>query len=72
MRVVGADGHYVGTVARVEGGRIKLARSHVKAGGAHHWVLLDWIESVNGTVTLNRASDQARREWWPSAVACTS
>jgi hypothetical protein len=70
MRVVGADGHFVGTVARVEGDHIKLARNHVKAGGAHHWVPLDWVESVNGVVMLDRASDQARREWWPSAVSC--
>jgi hypothetical protein len=64
----GADGNYVGTVARVEGNRIKMARNHVKADGAHHWVPQDWVASVNGAVTLGCARDQARREWWPAPI----
>jgi hypothetical protein len=63
MRVVGSDGNYVGLVDQVEGGRIKLARNHVKAGGIHHWVPLDWVESVNGVVMLDRDSVRAHREW---------
>jgi hypothetical protein len=73
MRVGGADGHFVGTVVGVEGDRIKLARNHVKAGGISHWVPLGWVALViDGVVARDRASDQARRAWWPSADACVS
>jgi hypothetical protein len=68
MRVVGSDGNYVGMVEQVEGDLIKLARNHVKAGGINHWVPLDWVESVNGVVMLNRDSVRAHREWRSSKL----
>jgi hypothetical protein len=67
MRVVGSDGNFVGMVDQVEGDRIKLARNHVKAGAINHWVPLDWVESVNGVVVLDRDSVRAHREWRQSA-----
>ena len=68
MRVVGSCGNYVGTVERVEGDEIVLAPSHPKAGYQNHWVPLAWVESVNGVIRLDRDSDQAHRDWRPSAV----
>jgi hypothetical protein len=72
MRVVGSDGNFVGLVERVEGGQIKLARNHVKAGGIPHWVPLDWVEAVNGVVILDRDSNQAHREWRSSRFGTTA
>jgi hypothetical protein len=68
MEVVGSCGNHVGTVERVEGGEIKLSRSHPKAGWQHHWVPLDWVECVDEVVRLDRESHQAQREWRPAAV----
>ena len=36
MEVIGADGVHVGTVDKVEGGRIKLTRADSGQGHAHH------------------------------------
>ena len=41
MEVIGADGVHVGTVDKVEGGRIKLTRNDSGAGhhqGHHHYI----------------------------------
>lgn len=47
--VIGNDGQHVGTVDRVEGGRIKLTKSE-NAGtahaGHHHFIDLDLVETV--------------------------
>jgi hypothetical protein len=68
MRVLGSCGNYVGTVEQVEGDEIRLSRNHTKAGHQHHWVPLAWVASVDDFVHLDRVSDQAHREWRPSAV----
>lgn len=68
MEVVGSCGNHVGIVEQVEGREIRLARNHPKAGWQNHWVPLDWVESVNGVVVLDRDSDQVHRDWRPSAV----
>ena len=48
--VVGADGRHVGTVDRVEGGRIKLTRAENDPGhqSHHHFVSLSNVETVEG------------------------
>ena len=48
--VVGADGFHVGTVDRVEGGRIKLTRNENDPGhqGHHHFVSLSNVEGIEG------------------------
>jgi hypothetical protein len=51
MEVIGADGVRVGTVDRVEGGRIKLARADSGEGrhrGHHHFVDLGLVAEVEG------------------------
>jgi hypothetical protein len=58
MEVIGADGVYVGTVDKVEGGRIKLTKKDSGAeiegaeGGAHsghhHYISLGLVAEVEG------------------------
>lgn len=47
--VVGADGRHVGTVDRIENGRIKLTRKDNPASHQdhHHFIDLDQVESVD-------------------------
>ena len=64
MEVVGSDGQHVGTVDHMDGQRIKLAKSDPGAGGEHHYLHLDTVQSVGGgKVTLKRTAAQARDEW---------
>lgn len=55
--VIGADGVHVGTVDRVEGGRIKLTKRDGGEGshaGHHHFIPLDLVADVEGeTVRLS-------------------
>lgn len=51
MEVVGADGVHVGTVDRVEGGRIKLTKADSGEGhhrGHHHFIDLGLVAEVEG------------------------
>ena len=63
MEVIGSCGAHVGTVDRVEGKSIKLAKNDPKAGGQHHWLPLEWVERVDQQVHLNKDCGQAMREW---------
>ena len=51
MEVIGADGVHVGTVDRIENGRIKLARADSGEGhhkGHHHFIDLGLVADVEG------------------------
>jgi hypothetical protein len=51
MEVIGADGGHVGTVDRVEGGRIKLTKADSGMGshkGHHHFIDLGLVADVEG------------------------
>jgi hypothetical protein len=63
--VVGSDGAHVGTVDHVEGSdRIKLTRRDSNAGGEHHYIPLDWVDSVEGDqVRLNKTGEEAESQW---------
>ncbi len=64
MDVVGSDGEHLGTVDHVDHNRIKLRRNDPAAGGQHHWLGQDMIDSVEGnTVRLAMPAAQARRSW---------
>ncbi|MCJ8518228.1 hypothetical protein ABID21_000875 [Pseudorhizobium tarimense] len=62
-KVIGADGAPVGTVDRVEGGRIKLTKSDSGQGsheGHHHFIPLDLVADIeDGTVRLSANGDVA-------------
>ena len=51
MEVVGADGVHIGTVDRVEGGRIKLTKRDSGQGsheGHHHYIAASLLAEVEG------------------------
>lgn len=50
MEVIGSDGQHVGTVDRIEGGRIKLTKKDSGAGHAdhHHFLAGDLVSGVEG------------------------
>ncbi|AXV15456.1 hypothetical protein CYG48_06940 [Neorhizobium sp. SOG26] len=61
--VIGADGAHVGTVDRVEGGRIKLTKKDSGQGrheGHHHFIPLDLVADIEGDrVRLSANGDVA-------------
>lgn len=63
MEVIGADGVHVGTVDRVEGGRIKLTRADSGEGrhrGHHHYIDQGLVAGVEGQkVRLSANADVA-------------
>lgn len=64
MEVVGSDDAHVGTIDRVAGDRIILAKSDPESGGAHHSLSCADIEAVEGDrVILGCSSDQAKERW---------
>ena len=64
MAVVGSDDKHVGTVDHMEGGRIKLERKDPSAGGKHHFIELDQVQSISeGRLWLKQTADEARRNW---------
>jgi hypothetical protein len=63
MDVIGADGVHVGTVDKVEGGRIKLTKGDAGEGhhaGHHHYIPGNLIAGVeDGAVRLSANADVA-------------
>lgn len=63
MEVIGADGVHIGTVDRVEGGRIKLTRADSGEGrhrGHHHYIDQGLVAGVEGQkVRLSANADVA-------------
>jgi hypothetical protein len=63
MEVIGADGVHVGTVDRVEDGRIKLIKADSGQGsheGHHHYIPLGLVATVEGDrVRLSANGDVA-------------
>jgi hypothetical protein len=64
MKVIGADRKPIGTVDRVEGSRIKLAKDDPQAKGQHHFIPTDWVDRVEGDeVCLRQNARDAQKEW---------
>ena len=64
MKVVGSDKQPVGTVDKVEGGRIKLTRNDPQAEGRHHYIPSDWVERIDGDqVWLRQKAEDASEGW---------
>ena len=63
MEVIGADGVHVGTVDRVEDGRIKLTKADSGQGsheGHHHYISTGLVATVEGNrVRLSANGDVA-------------
>jgi hypothetical protein len=64
MKVTGSDGQHVGTVDKVEGNQIKLAKNDPAAQGQHHYIPVDWVSSVDqDAVKLNKSAREAQQSW---------
>jgi hypothetical protein len=63
MEVVDTDGTRIGTVARIEGGHLKILRNDQKPRNAHQFVRPELILSVDERVRLSRSWDELRRLW---------
>jgi len=63
MEVIGADGVHVGTVDKVEGGRIKLTKADSGMGsheGHHHYISGGLVAAIEGDrVRLSANADVA-------------
>jgi hypothetical protein len=67
MKVVGSDGQPVGTVDKVEGNRIKLAKSDAEAKGQHHYLPIDAVDRVEQDRVCLRQPAQTVKEQWQGA-----
>lgn len=64
MEVVGSDDKHVGTVDKIGGDRLILAKSDPDSGGVHHSLSCSEIDRVEGErVILDCSADQARERW---------
>ena len=64
MEVIGADSGHIGTVDKVEGGRIKLTRDDRNAGGEHHWLPTGMVDGVEGDkVRMSFVAELAPQFW---------
>ena len=64
MEVVGSDDGHIGTVDRVAGDRIILAKSDPESGGAHHSLSCADVDRIEGDrVILDCSADEARNRW---------
>ena len=53
MNIIGADGVHVGTVDKVEGGRIKLVKADSGEGGHkghHHYISANYVAGIEGEI----------------------
>jgi hypothetical protein len=63
MDVICSCGTRLGKVDHLDGDMIKLAKNEPLSGGKHHWVPLDWVETVDEHVHIRKNSKEAQREW---------
>ena len=64
MEVIGSDKKHVGTVDKVAGDRLILAKSDPESGGVHHSLSCSDIDRVEGDrVILDCSAEQARERW---------
>ena len=63
MEVVGSDGMHVGTLDHMDGGRLKLKKIDPAAGGEHHYLTQDLVQSVAGKIMLVVTAAEAKARW---------
>lgn len=61
MQVVSSENQPLGSVDHIDAhNTIKLTKDQT---GQHHWIPMNWVSNVDDKVHLNRASEQAMRQW---------
>lgn len=61
MEIKGVDGGHIGTVDRVEGDRIKLAKSDPASGGVHRYMDLAQVQEVKyGCLVTSKAAQEIK------------
>jgi len=61
MEIKGSDGTHIGTVDRVEGDRIKLAKSDPASGGTHRYMDVAQVEEIkNGCVVTSEPAQACK------------
>lgn len=64
MEVIGADARHIGTVDRVEPGKIKLTKDDPASGGVHHFIPFAWVDALaDGKVRLQKSASEAMAAW---------
>ena len=63
MEVVDSEGTRIGTVARIEGGHLKILRNDQEPRNAHQFVRPELIHAADDRVRLSRSWDELRRLW---------
>jgi hypothetical protein len=64
MEVVGSDGSHVGMVDHMDGTeRLKLTKDDPNAAGRHHFIPMDWVQSVDSKVHLSKSGYDAMAAW---------
>ncbi|QJW92627.1 DUF2171 domain-containing protein [Frigoriglobus tundricola] len=71
MDVIASCGKTIGVVDRVEGSAIKLTKDST-GDGMHHFLPTSMVDHVDRHVHLNKNSEEAMKEWKPSAASCGS
>jgi hypothetical protein len=71
LHVHSNDGEHIGTVDRVEGDQIKLAKLDRAADGQHHQrIPVAWAERVDShAVYLSKSAAEARAHWSKAGAA---
>jgi len=63
MSVVGSCGLFMGNVDQVKGYTIRLTKDSPGARGQHHFLPLEWVESVDEYVHLAKTCHQVKSNW---------
>lgn len=69
MMVLDAAGRRVGSVDKVEGGRLKIVRIDRDPPYHLQYVAPDWLAAVDEGVRLGLSFDEARERWTPEPYA---
>ena len=66
MEVIGADGGHIGTVDKVEGGRIKLTKTDRGSGGQHHYLPASLVEEIDADAVRMSFKSELAEQFWES------
>jgi len=68
QQVIGADGGHIGTIDGLSGQLLKLKKNDPESGGAHHYLDLGLVVSVEGdTIKLIVPAAEAKERWSEAA-----